>query len=92
MSQPAPLPPSLPRSAATSATPIVFYIGIDPVKYGFVDSFNRPSGNVTGINLLSSELMGKRLSLLLELAPQSTTVGYLFRPWAGALSGFVRKI
>jgi putative ABC transport system substrate-binding protein len=73
----------LAAKAATSAIPIVFYIGIDPVKYGFVDSFNRPTGNVTGMNLLSSELMGKRLSLLLELAPQSTTVGYLSGP-AGA--------
>jgi putative tryptophan/tyrosine transport system substrate-binding protein len=73
----------LAAKAATSTVPIVFAIGVDPVKYGFVDSFNRPSGNVTGINLLSSELMGKRLSLLLELAPQSTTVGYLSGP-AGA--------
>jgi len=73
----------LAAKAATSTIPIVFYIGIDPVKYGFVDSFNRPSGNVTGMNLLNSELMGKQLSLLLELAPQSTTIGYLSAP-AGA--------
>src|SRR5262245_47486193 len=72
----------LAAKAASSTVPIVT-MGVDPVKYGFVDSFNRPSGNVTGINLLSSELMGKRLSLLLELAPQSTTVGYLSGP-AGA--------
>jgi ABC-type uncharacterized transport system substrate-binding protein len=73
----------LAAKAATSTVPIVFAMGVDPVKYGFVDSFNRPSGNVTGMNLLSSELMGKRISLLLELAPQSTTVGYLSAP-AGA--------
>jgi ABC-type uncharacterized transport system substrate-binding protein len=70
----------LAAKAVTSTVPIVFATGVDPVKYGFVDSFNRPSGNVTGMNLLSSELMGKRLSLLLELAPQSTTVGYLSGP------------
>jgi len=55
----------------------------DPVALGLTTSLARPSGNVTGINLLSSELMGKRLSLLLEVAPQSTTVGYLSGP-AGA--------
>jgi len=73
----------LAAKAATSTIPIVFFIGIDPVKYGFVTSFNRPSSNVTGMNLLNSELMGKQLSLLLELAPQSTTIGYLSAP-AGA--------
>jgi len=73
----------LAAKAATSTIPIVFYIGIDPVKYGFVTSFNRPSSNVTGMNLLNSELMGKQLGLLLELAPQSTTIGYLSAP-AGA--------
>jgi putative ABC transport system substrate-binding protein len=70
----------LAAKAATSTVPIVFAMGIDPVKYGFVTSFNRPSGNVTGMNLLNSELMGKQLGLLLELAPQSTTVGYLSAP------------
>ena len=73
----------LAANAATSTIPIVFYIGVDPVKYGFVTSFNRPSSNVTGMNPLNSELMGKQLSLLLELAPQSTTIGYLSAP-AGA--------
>jgi len=70
----------LAAKAATSTVPIVFAMSVDPVKYGFVDSFNRPSGNVTGMALLNSELVGKRLSLLLELAPQSTTVGYLSAP------------
>ena len=70
----------LAAKAATSTVPIVFALSVDPVKYGFVNSFNRPSGNVTGMALLNSELMGKRLSLLLELAPQSTTVGYLSAP------------
>jgi len=50
---------------------------VDPVKYSFVASFNRPGGNVTGMSLLGTELAGKRLSLLLQLASQATTVGYL---------------
>jgi len=47
--------------AATSIVPIVFISGLDPISYGFVDSFNRPGGNVTGINFMSTELTGKRL-------------------------------
>jgi putative ABC transport system substrate-binding protein len=68
---------ALAAKAATSTIPIVFSTGSDPVKYGLVASFNRPGGNVTGVNFLSAELGGKRLDLLLQLLPQATTVGYL---------------
>jgi putative ABC transport system substrate-binding protein len=64
--------------AATATTPIVFMIAENPVEYGLVASFNRPGGNVTGVTLLIAELMGKRLNLLLELVPQTTTIGYLY--------------
>jgi putative ABC transport system substrate-binding protein len=63
--------------AATSTVPIVFMSGLDPISYGFVDSFNRPGGNVTGINLMNGELISKRISLLLELVPQAKIIGYL---------------
>jgi putative tryptophan/tyrosine transport system substrate-binding protein len=63
--------------AATSTVPIVFISGLDPISYGFVESFSRPGGNVTGINLMNGELISKRLSLLLELVPQAKIIGYL---------------
>jgi TPR repeat protein/ABC-type uncharacterized transport system substrate-binding protein len=63
--------------AATSTVPIVFATNVDPVAYGFVENLNRPGGNVTGINLLSDELIGKRLSLLLEVAPHARKIAYL---------------
>jgi putative ABC transport system substrate-binding protein len=63
--------------AATSTIPIVFVIGADPVRYGFVSSLNRPSGNLTGASFVSAELEGKRLDLLLQLAPKVSTVAYL---------------
>ena len=71
------LPAVLAARAATSIVPIVFATSLDPLKYGFVTSLNRPLGNMTGISFLSSELVGKRLNLLLELAPQAKKFAYL---------------
>ena len=65
---------------ATSTIPIVLAGGFDPVKRGFVASLNRPGGNVTGLTLLSTELLGKRLELLSQMVPQATTVAYLSGP------------
>jgi putative tryptophan/tyrosine transport system substrate-binding protein len=70
-------PAVLAAMAATSTVPIVFSTSMDPVKYGFVASFNRPGGNVTGLAFLSSELYSKRLDLLFKLVPQTTKVAYL---------------
>ena len=41
---------------------------------------NRPGGNVTGVNTLSSELSGKHLSLLRDLVPRAVTIATLVDP------------
>ena len=64
----------------TSTIPIVMLTGAHPIKLGLVASLNRPGGNVTGLILLTTELAGKRLELLSQMAPQATTVGYLSGP------------
>ena len=72
--------PGLAAKAATSAIPIVFQTGGDPVQDGLVTSMNRPGRNVTGVSRLSVTLEPKRLELLRELSPKTTVIGLLVNP------------
>jgi putative ABC transport system substrate-binding protein len=66
--------------AATTTIPFVFVTGGDPVQMGLVDSLNRPSGNATGVYMLTSALEPKRLELLHELVPNAAAIGALVDP------------
>jgi len=65
---------------ATSTIPILFHTNNDPVAAGFVASLARPGGNLTGVSLMFSELMPKRLELLLEVTPQARVIALLVNP------------
>jgi putative ABC transport system substrate-binding protein len=63
--------------AADGKIPIVFNVGSDPVRLGFVASFSRPGGNMTGTYSFADELIGKMLDLLHNLMPRATTIAML---------------
>jgi len=85
-------PTILAAKAATSKIPIVFGLTADPIEFGLVASLSRPGGNMTGVTDLSGELTGKRLSILLEIAPLAMTVAYLTDPRVRISEGPTRDI
>jgi putative tryptophan/tyrosine transport system substrate-binding protein len=70
-------PADLTAKRATQTIPVVFMSGGDPVRSGLVRSLARPGGNLTGVTILSSDLMPKRLGLLRDLVPQASSVAML---------------
>ena len=70
-------PAAIAAKAATTTVPIVFVVGFDPVGAGLVTSMGRPGGNVTGFSLQQTDVAGKRLGLLRDLAPKASVVAML---------------
>ena len=73
-------PAAFAAKAATKTTPIVFMTGADPVATGLVESFSRPGGNLTGVSVLLSRAIAKRLEILRELVPSAVTIASLVNP------------
>jgi putative ABC transport system substrate-binding protein len=62
--------------------PIVFAVANDPVGQGFVRSYARPGGNITGFTFFELELIGKWLTVLTDLSPGIKRSALLFNPMA----------
>jgi ABC-type uncharacterized transport system substrate-binding protein len=73
-------PSAFAAKTATHTIPIVFNVGSDPVKMGLVGSLSRPGGNITGVNILTSELATKRVGLLHDLLPSTSVIAYIVNP------------
>ena len=63
---------------ATKTIPIVMVSSVDPVEAGYVVSFARPGGNITGLANLSRDLGAKRVELLKELLPKMARLGVIW--------------
>jgi len=79
-------PSSFAAKAATTTVPILFLVGNDPVQLGLTNSLSRPDGNLTGINIVNSELASKRLELLRDLLPRVGRIGLLVNPADASLT------
>ena len=73
-------PPTVAAKNATTTIPIVFTAVGDPVAQGLVAGLARPGGNLTGLTVMSTELIAKGLELLKEAVPTISRVAVLWNP------------
>ena len=71
---------ALAAKAATQTIPIVFMMGGDPVEFDLVASLAHPGGNITGVAMLQTPVVAKRLDLLHQLIPPAVTIALLTNP------------
>jgi putative ABC transport system substrate-binding protein len=64
----------------TRTIPIVFVGLADPIGSGFVASFARPGGNLTGLLLFEASITGKWLGMLKDIAPHLARVAFVINP------------
>lgn len=85
-------PAAVAAKKATTAIPVVFSSGTDPVGLGLVESLSRPGGNATGITSLNSELAAKRLGIFRALVPNVTRYFTLVNPSSELAAPSLREL
>jgi putative ABC transport system substrate-binding protein len=83
-------PVAIEFSQLTRAIPIVFVQVADPISVGLVPNLARPGGNVTGFSLYEPTIGGKWLTVLKEIAPRVSRVGYILLPEIASYVAMVR--
>jgi len=76
---------------ATSTIPIVSVVG-DPVAAGLASSLARPGGNLTGVSIMATKLVPKRLELISELVPQAGVTAVLVNPDNPGTEAMIRDL
>ncbi len=76
----------------TKRIPIILAGSADPVEQGFADSLARPGGNVTGLSVLGTELLVKRLELLRDVVPGAKVAGALLHGANPGVAMFRRSL
>lgn len=77
---------------ATKTIPIVFTSVGDPVEQGFVATYSKPGGNITGVTNMVSELAAKRLELLRQVHPGIRRVAVVWNPPQPAHRGLLKAL
>src|SRR5262249_7535608 len=73
--------------SATREIPIVFVNVTDPVGARYVESLEKPGGNITGFSSFDAETGGKWLEIIKEAVPAVNRVGVLMDPeYAGYMA------
>src|SRR5262249_19644712 len=72
--------PALALKSATATVPIVFVAVYDPVRIGLVQSYSRPSGNITGLATSVPGFTSKVLDILREIVPTASKIAVLANP------------
>jgi putative tryptophan/tyrosine transport system substrate-binding protein len=86
-------PASFAAKQASSTVPIVMGgIAADPVETGLVASLARPGGNVTGMTMMTSQLGGKRLELLMSILPGLARVAVFWNPPNPAYGAILKEL
>ena len=77
---------------ATTTIPIVVGIASFEATPGLVESLAQPGGNLTGLDSLYTEVLGRRLALLKEAVPTITHVAVLVDPTNPAHQGGLHNL
>lgn len=84
-------PANLAAQAGAGTIPVVMVAVADPVRVGLVASLARPGGTMTGLSLLTPELSGKRLELLVEITRQIRRAAVLSNPENSSGAVFIQE-